>query len=78
MSDVVIRDKKPEMLELDAGTYYWCKCGRSKTGNFCDGSHEGTDILPVEFKIEEKKEVALCQCKHTNTPPFCDGAHTKL
>jgi CDGSH-type Zn-finger protein len=30
-------------------------------------------ITPVEFSVNEKKEVALCQCKQTKTPPFCDG-----
>jgi CDGSH-type Zn-finger protein len=32
----------------------------------------------MEFKIDQKKQVALCQCKHTNGSPFCDGAHRNL
>jgi CDGSH-type Zn-finger protein len=35
-------------------------------------------ITPVEFSVNEKKEVALCQCKQTKTPPFCDGTHQTL
>jgi CDGSH-type Zn-finger protein len=33
---------------------------------------------PVEFSVNEKKEVALCQCKQTKTPPFCDGTQQTL
>jgi CDGSH-type Zn-finger protein len=73
-----IAAKHPAVLTLDAGTYYWCQCGRSRDQPFCDGSHQGTGIEPVEFSLAEKKEVALCQCKQTKTPPFCDGTHQTL
>jgi len=26
----------PVMVELEAGTHYWCRCGKSRTGQFCD------------------------------------------
>ncbi|MFC1586203.1 CDGSH iron-sulfur domain-containing protein [Fibrobacterota bacterium] len=32
----------------------------------------------MEFKIEEKRQMALCQCKKTCTAPFCDGTHDKI
>ena len=78
MDQPVIAAKQPAVLTLDPGTYQWCQCGRSNTQPFCDGSHQGTGLTPVEFSLTEKKHVALCQCKHTKTPPFCDGTHTSL
>ncbi len=78
MSQPEIFAKEPKMMELEAGQYYWCACGRSKDGVFCDGSHEGTGIAPEAFEIKQKQTVAICLCKHTKNPPFCDGSHAEL
>jgi CDGSH-type Zn-finger protein len=78
VSEPVIFDQKPTVLELAAGTYYWCSCGQSQNQPFCDGGHKGTDFTPKQFTLEETKTVALCLCKHTANSPFCDGAHAKL
>jgi len=73
-----IAAKQPAVISLDPGTYHWCQCGRSRDQPFCDGAHQGTGIEPVEFIVDETKEVALCMCKQTKTPPFCDGTHQTL
>lgn len=78
MTQPRIAAKEPSVITLEAGTYYWCACGRSRDQPFCDGAHAGTGIEPLEFTLTETKEVALCQCKHTKTPPFCDGTHKTL
>lgn len=78
MSEPVIAQKKPYVLDLEPGTYWWCACGRSKNQPFCDGSHQGTGLQPVEFKLERRTQVALCGCKRTKTPPYCDGTHQGL
>ena len=78
MSEPVIADNKPAVLELEPGKYYYCTCGQSNNQPFCDGSHQGTDFTPMQFEVTEKKKVALCQCKQTNNAPFCDGTHAKL
>lgn len=78
MSEAIIADHKPAVLELAAGSYYWCSCGQSSYQLFCDLAHKGTDFAPIKFDVTETQRVALCNCKHTDNSPFCDGAHSKL
>jgi len=78
MSNPNIADKKPAVLELEPGTYYWCRCGYSQKQPFCDGAHQGTDFVPLTMKVQEKQRVALCNCKYTNNSPYCDGSHSKI
>jgi CDGSH-type Zn-finger protein len=79
MSEPIIAQKTPYVVEVEAGkTYAWCACGRSKKQPFCDGSHAGTGITPVAWKAEASGVKAFCGCKKTKKPPFCDGTHASL
>lgn len=78
MSEPVIADRFPIVLELEPGTYWWCACGRSQDQPFCNGSHAGTGIEPIRFEVEEKRRRAYCQCKRAAEGPFCDGNHKGL
>jgi len=71
-------ESMPYLMYLKEGTYWWCACGKSKNQPFCDGSHKGTDITPVEFKIDAYDFVGLCACKKTKTGPYCDATHLGL
>lgn len=71
--------KAPYPVEVEAGkSYFWCACGQSANQPFCDGSHKGSDFVPVKFEATESKKVFFCGCKHSATPVTCDGTHNKL
>ncbi len=75
----IIAATSPAGVDVEKGeTYYWCRCGRSSNQPFCDGSHRGTGLSPVEFTADASEKVWLCRCKATGNPPFCDGTHKKL
>lgn len=78
MSEAVIAAKRPAALDLDAGTYWWCRCGRSEHQPFCDGSHRDTGLSPLKLELEEPQRLLLCQCKQTGNAPLCDGSHRDL
>jgi len=78
MNDPVVFQKFPFVQPAQAGKYWWCACGRSKTQPFCDGAHKGTGFAPVVVELTEAKNVAWCGCKHSKNRPFCDGSHSGL
>ena len=78
MTNSVSSSQSPCVMELEAGTYYWCSCGKSANQPFCDGSHKDTELTPVSFELTEKAQVSLCGCKYTKKAPYCDGSHNNL
>lgn len=78
MTEAVCTQKKPYALELEAGDYWWCACGRSSKQPFCDGSHKGSGISPHKLSLEEKTKVWLCGCRRSAKAPHCDGTHKGL
>ncbi len=52
MTEPRIADRKPIQVDLEAGEYYWCACGKSKNQPFCDGSHAGTPFTPLAFSVD--------------------------
>ena len=79
MSAAVIAGKAPIPVEVKAGeTYWWCSCGQSKNQPFCDGSHQGSAFLPMEWTAEADKKAFFCTCKQTGKSPLCDGSHNKV
>jgi CDGSH-type Zn-finger protein len=79
MTQPVVAQKAPYPVAVEAGkTYWWCACGLSKAQPFCDGSHKGTGLAPMQFKAEADKTLYFCGCKATAKAPLCDGSHQRL
>lgn len=78
MGEPTVFQRFPFVQETEAGTYWWCACGLSKTQPFCDGSHKGTGLTPQKVEIVKADLVAWCGCKHSGRKPFCDGTHGTL
>lgn len=66
----------PFGIDVEEGkSYFWCACGESKNQPFCDGSHKGSDFVPVKYEATESKKVFFCGCKSSKNQPLCDGSH---
>ncbi len=74
-----IAQTAPYGVEVTAGrTYWWCACGLSKKQPFCDGTHKGSGMAPLQWTAPQDGQAWLCGCKHTATAPLCDGSHKAL
>jgi CDGSH-type Zn-finger protein len=68
----------PHIADAKAGqTLYICRCGKTKTPPFCDGSHGESGVTPLAHTPDKDGPIYVCGCGKTGNNPFCDGAHSK-
>lgn len=78
-SNPTIAQKSTYAVEVEAGeSYWWCACGKSQSQPFCDGSHKGSEFVPIEHKAEKTGTVYFCGCKNSANGALCDGSYLKL
>lgn len=78
-AEPLVTQPAPFEVEVAEGQkLFWCRCGRTRNGAFCDGSHKGTGLTPLVEVVQEAGTKYLCGCKRTSTPPWCDGSHASL
>lgn len=79
MSAPVVTAQSPIAVEVEAGkSYWWCACGKSTTQPFCDGSHKGTQFVPMQWTAPATTTAWFCACKSSKSAPMCDGSHRAL
>ena len=79
MTTPTVAGKAPIPVDVTAGqTYWWCSCGKSANQPFCDGSHQGTSFLPMEWTADSDRKAFFCTCKLTKNGPLCDGSHKSV
>jgi CDGSH-type Zn-finger protein len=49
----------PLTLQLDAGTYWLCTCGKSENFPYCNGAHKGSGYMPKQFELAAPATVEI-------------------
>jgi CDGSH-type Zn-finger protein len=79
MAEPIIAQRAPYGVDVEGGKeYWWCACGRSQKQPFCDGSHKGTGLTPMQYNPPASQKVWFCGCKNTASKPTCDGTHKRV
>jgi CDGSH-type Zn-finger protein len=70
----------PYEVELKAGqTVYLCRCGKTQSAPYCDGSHSslGGVVEPLAHTADKDGKAYVCGCGKSGNIPWCDGSHSR-
>jgi len=65
------------IVELEAGVYWLCRCGKSNKHPLCDNAHLSGADKPRRIELAENTALVLCGCGKTANRPYCDCSHGK-
>lgn len=65
----------PFVTHCEARKYAWCRCQKSATYPYCDGTHRGSEVTPLKVTFDQPQLVRWCGCGRSVGAPFCDGTH---
>jgi len=69
----------PYMVDVKAGEKcFFCTCGKSAKGPYCDGAHKGTEFKPNVVEFDKEQRVRICGCLESKKGHLCDGSHNGL
>ena len=64
---------------VEGKSYFWCTCGLSSKQPFCDGSHKGTNFVPLKYTPDQSKKVFfVCVSKQLTRRFATDHTISKL
>jgi CDGSH-type Zn-finger protein len=51
---------KPALVTLEAGSYFWCRCGQTQTPPFCDNPRDRANATAIRSGQRRPSPLHVC------------------